>query len=63
MKGTIYEGLLERNAAEVKSGVAGQTVQAHLVAEARQMQDALAARGINSVRSNREAQWLADQPD
>ena len=34
-----------------------------MVAEARQMQNALAARGINSVRSNREAQWLAAQPD
>ncbi len=44
-------------------GVAGLAVQARLVAEARQMQDALATRGITSVRSNREAQWLAAQPD
>ncbi len=43
-------------------GDAGRTVQARLVIEARQMQDALAARGITSVRSNREAQWLAAQP-
>ena len=44
------------------SDAAGLTTQRRLVTQARQMQDALAARGIQSVHTSREAQWLAAQP-
>ncbi|MFN0182705.1 MAG: hypothetical protein ACKVQR_02690, partial [Aquabacterium sp.] len=39
-------------------GELGLATQQRLVADARQLQDALAARGIASVRTSREAQWL-----